>query len=325
MKLGIIGCGLIGKKRADTAIMEGDDLAFVCDTDAKRVNALAAKTGAKQISDWREAVTQQVDMIIIATTHQSLAEISTRAVEAGKHVLVEKPAGCSLEDVTALQEAGDKHARYVKVGFNHRFHPALQKAHQLVAEGFLGPLMFVRGRYGHGGRKGYENEWRCSRDQSGGGELIDQGSHLIDLSRWFMGDLVLDYGKAVTAYWDINVEDNCFLSLRGSGGEVAWLHASWSEWKNLFSFEIYGRNGKLTIDGLGGSYGVESLTYHKMLPEMGPPETTKWEYPFPDRSWHLEYQDFKRAIAENRNPVGNINDAVAMHKIIFQVYAGQSM
>ena len=129
---------------------------------------------------------------------------------------------------------------------------------------------------------------------SGGGELIDQGAHLIDLSRWFLGELTLDYAAMPTYFWPIEVEDNCFLALRGQPGEMAWLHASWTEWKNTFSFEITGRDGKLTIDGLGGSYGNERLTFHKMLPQMGPPETTIWEYPSSDSSWA------KRVVATSR-------------------------
>jgi predicted dehydrogenase len=265
-------------------------------------------------------VAGDLDLVIVATRHDALSAIATAAVKAGKHVLVEKPAGRNLAEVKSLAAAAGQHGRIVKVGFNHRFHPALIKAHQMVENGDIGPLMFIRGRYGHGGRTGYEAEWRCQPELSGGGELIDQGSHLIDLSRWFMGDLKLDYGAATTCFWDIGVDDNCFMALRDASGGMAWLHASWSEWKNTFSFEIYGRTGKLTIDGLGGSYGTERLTFHRMLPEMGPPETTMWEYPFADASWQLEMADLARAISEGGRPTGDIEDAVAMHCIIQDVY-----
>jgi predicted dehydrogenase len=143
---------------------------------------------------------------------------------------------------------------------------------------------------------------------------------LIDLARWFLGELRLDYGAALTSYWPIAVDDNCFLALRGAGGEMAWLHASWSEWKNMFSFEIYGRDGKLTVEGLGGSYGPERLTFHRMLPQMGPPETTSWEFPAPDRSWELEFQDFIRAIEEDRAPMANISDGYAALKLVDEIY-----
>ena len=187
--------------------------------------------------------------------------------------------------------------------------------------GVAGPLMFVRGRYGHGGRVGYEREWRADPDIAGGGELIDQGVHLIDLSRWFLGDFPVVDGHARTYFWKMPVDDNAFLLLQTAGGQTAFLHVSCTEWKNLFSFEIYGRDAKLHVEGLGGSYGVERLTCYKMLPEMGPPETTAWEYPGGDRSWHLEFAEFLEDIRLDRTPSANLADARAALAVVEAVYA----
>lgn len=323
MRIGIIGCGLIGQKRANAA---GEHpVVAVADLDLDRAQALAARHNARATDDWRDVIAADLDAVMVATNHGALAEISLAAVAAGKHVLVEKPAGMETADVARVADAARAKGVVVKVGFNHRFHPALQKARAIFDTGEMGPLMYIRGRYGHGGRVGYDQEWRCKKELSGGGELIDQGTHLIDLSRWFLGDLELDYAAVPTYYWDIDVEDNCFLALRSpTSGALAWLHATWTEWKNMFSFEICGRDGKLVIDGLGGSYGVERLTYYRMLPEMGPPETTTWEWPFPDKSWDREMEDFAAAIATGRRASGDIDDAVAMHRIIEQAYAPRS-
>jgi predicted dehydrogenase len=318
MRLAIVGCGLIGTKRAAAAFSH--EIVVVCDRDQGRAAQLAQRTGARPVGDWREAIGEQVDAVVVATTHDQLTAISVGALKAGRHVLVEKPAGRELSEVRTLAEAAAESKRIVKVGFNHRFHPAFLKAREIVDSGVLGPLMFVRARYGHGGRIGYENEWRCQPEISGGGELIDQGSHLIDLSRWFLGELTLDYAAVPTLFWKIAADDNCFLALRGSAGKMAWLHASWTEWKNTFHFEIFGRDGKLAIEGLGGSYGQERLTFYRMLPKMGPPETTVWEYPGEDRSWNAEFADFEAAVREGRKPCGNITDAVANLVIIEEVY-----
>ena len=320
MKIGIIGCGLIGQKRAVAAMESGAQVVAVADLDPARTKTLASRTGAKICDTWQALIAEDLDFVVVATTHDVLTPISLAAVEAGKHVLVEKPAARNAAEVLPLVEASRRTGRLVKVGFNHRFHPAIFKAHEMVEAGEIGPLLYARGRYGHGGRVGYEQEWRCKPEISGGGEMIDQGSHLIDLARWFFGDLTLGYAATPTLFWNIPVDDNCFIALEGKEGQIAWLHATWSEWKNTFSLEICGRDGKLTIEGLGGSYGVESLTYHKMLPQMGPPETTRWEYPFPDRSWHQEHLEFVTAIQENRAPIGNIEDAYAMLQIIDQAY-----
>jgi predicted dehydrogenase len=183
--------------------------------------------------------------------------------------------------------------------------------------------MFVRARYGHGARPGYDREWRADPALSGGGELIDQGVHLIDLARWYLQDEIADVcGRLVTAYWDMKVEDNAFLTLTTRRGYVAHLHASCTEWKNLFSFEIYARMAKLHHEGLGGSYGVERLTHYQMRPEMGPPDTFSYEYPAADASWALEWQDFAAAVAGRRETDGaTLEDAGAALRVVEEAYA----
>ena len=286
----------------------------------------ATHPGCAASRDWRPVVEREdVDAVVVATTNDQLAPVAFAAVHAGKHVLVEKPAARSaaeLEPVVALaRRAFDERGVVVKVGFNHRFHPALLKAREIVDSGALGPLMFLRGRYGHGGRLGMEKEWRGDPAIAGGGEMLDQGVHLVDLARWFLGDFSEVAGHVGTFFWDWPVEDNGFALLKTPAGQVAWLHASCSEWKNLFSLEIYGRTGKLAIDGLGGSYGVERIAHYQMLPEMGPPPTTIWEYPGEDRSWQAEWAHFAECVRDRRQPVGNLDDALAALAVIRELYA----
>ena len=328
MRVGIIGCGLIGQKRAKAAAAHGLEIVGAADLDLARAEALlrgAGSAGARgrATREAAEVIAARPDLVVVATTHDQLAALSLAAIEAGSHVLVEKPAARTAEELAPVIAAAERFGRVVKVGFNHRFHPALLRAHALVTSGVLGPLMYIRGRYGHGGRLGMEKEWRCVPELSGGGELIDQGSHLIDLSRWFLGDFTDVQGMLGTLFWDIPVDDNCFIGLRTDRGQVAWLHATWSEWKNLFSFEIYGRDGKLHIEGLGGSYGTERLSWYRMLPEMGPPETTIWEYPFADRSWDAEFAELMTALKDGRQPLGSIYDARANLEIIGRLYQNQ--
>jgi predicted dehydrogenase len=310
MSLGvaIVGCGLIGRKRA-AALPEGRVVACA-DLIVDRAEALARTSGAEAVRRWQDAVSRpDVDVVVVATTNDALAEISRAALQAGKHVLVEKPAARTLAEIDTVIAAARVSRGLVRVGFNHRYHPALQKAREVVDSGRLGPLMFLRGRYGHGGRVGYDREWRANPALSGGGELIDQGVHLIDLSQWFLGPFTSADGFAATYFWNMPVDDNAFLTLRTASGQCAFLHVSCTEWKNLFSLEIYGRAGKLTIDGLGGSYGVERVTWYRMLPEMGPPDTTCWEYPRGDQSWALEFADFVRDITNRREPNPGLAEA----------------
>jgi predicted dehydrogenase len=319
MKFAVIGCGLIGHKRA--LALPAGSLAVACDSDEKRASELAAKfPGCTALADVAEVLKREdVGAVCVCTPNHLLSGIAMRALELGKHVLVEKPAGIRLEDVEAAAEMARRKNLVARVGFNHRYHPAFLKAREIFDSGALGPLMHIRARYGHGGRTGYDREWRADPALSGGGELIDQGVHLIDLSRWFLGEFTRVEGTATTSYWDMEVDDNAFMNLRTSQGQTAWLHASCTEWKNLFSFEIFGRNGKLQIDGLGGSYGVERLTWYRMLPEMGPPETTCWEFPRGDSSWALECSEFLRDIEEGRAASPGLHDAVKALEIVRKI------
>jgi predicted dehydrogenase len=322
VRVGIVGCGLIGQKRARSLGTE-HPLVAVADTNLPRAQQLAAvHPGCAAGDDWSDLVARgDIDLVIVSTINDALAPITLAAVEHGKHVLVEKPAARNAAELTPVVEAAKNAGVVVKVGFNHRFHPAFQKARTLFDEGAIGPLLYLRARYGHGGRLGYDREWRANPDLAGGGELLDQGVHLIDLARWFAGDFVDVQGHVATWFWDMPVEDNGFLLLRTAQGQLAWLHASCTEWKNTFSFEIFGRDGKLQIDGLGGSYGVERLSFYRMLPQMGPPETTIWEYPGEDASWRLELHDLLGSIERRRPPCGNLDDALAALQVVGRVYA----
>jgi len=319
-RVGIVGCGLIGQKRAK-ALGAGGLLVACADIDIDRAEILAYNTRAKVFREWRELVRSPlVDVVIVATLHDSLAEITQTAAAAGKHVLVEKPAARTASELESVIATAAKFGVNVHVGFNHRYHRSLRKAKTIVESGALGELMFVRARYGHGARLGYEKEWRSNPVLSGGGELIDQGPHLIDLSRWFLGEITEVQGFAHTYFWDMPVDDNAFMLLKTAEKKAAFLHASCTEWKNLFSMEIYGKLGKLDLSGLGGSYGLEKLTWYKMLPEMGPPDTTAWEYPMADDSWAVEIAEFFEDIRLERAPASGLADAHAALLIVEEVY-----
>lgn len=320
LQFAIVGCGLIGRKRA--ASMAPGQLRYASDLDATRATELA-KTHADAVAttDFNRVLADPaVSAVIVATLNGSLAPLALASARAGKHVLVEKPGALNSAQLRTVQAAAEKAGVKVRLGYNHRFHPALQKARELADAGALGPMMFLRGRYGHGGRLGYEKEWRADPALSGGGELIDQGVHLIDLAGWFLGDFSRLEGHAATSFWKMPVDDNAFLSLRTAAGQTAWLHVSCTEWKNLFSLELYGRDGKVAIDGLGGSYGPERCTYYKMLPQMGPPETTVWDYPAGDHSWALELAAFEEDIRTGRTPHPGLREGIRTLEIVEHIY-----
>jgi len=320
MNIGIIGCGLVGQKRSTQ--LAGANLVAIYDIDTKRAQDLSKATGAKVFGSWQEIIDSKgVDIVIVATTHEWLYPITKAAILAGKHVLVEKPAARTIGEIEELQKLAKEHDVFVRVGFNHRYHPALQQARQMVDDDAIGDLMYIRAKYGHGGRIGYDREWRSDPNLAAGGELVEQGIHIIDLANWFFGFFTYIDGFASTQFWDQELDDNATMILKTIDKKFATLTVSCTEWKNIFCFEIYGKKGKIEINGLGGSYGTERLTYYKVRPEMGPPETVSWEWPFEDRSWELEMQEFLEDIKQNREPEAGLEAARKAWRIINKVYA----
>ncbi len=316
----IVGCGLIGRRRASS--LPADSLQQVFDMERDRALEVARTypdcIAANNLEELLHS--ESVRAVIVSTANNALAPITLAAVRAGKHVLVEKPGAIASKELAEIESAAAATGSLVRVGYNHRFHPAFSKMRELMQTEALGEIMFVRARYGHGGRVGYEREWRADPKLSGGGELIDQGVHLIDLAGMFLGEFTRVDGHAVTAFWNMPVDDNAFLSLRTAEGKTAWLHVSCTEWKNLFSFELYFRHAKLHVEGLGGSYGLERLTYYKMLPEMGPPETIIYEFPRGDDSWAIELDEFIEDIRLRRTPSPGLAEGKRTLEIVEQIY-----
>ena len=320
----VVGCGLIGCKRI-AALPPGSTLKYVFDiVPANAQRAALLVDYPVTIASTLELILgdKSVDVILIATSHHELVPIALQAVQSGHHILIEKPGGMSRDDIERLRLAVGLADVVVRVGYNHRFHPSLLEAKAIIDSNRFGGLLWMRGRYGHGGRLGYEKEWRANRSISGGGEFVDQGSHLVDLCRYFSGDVELAFSETQTVFWDTDVEDNVFFALRPRTGGFAWMHASWTEWNNMFSFEITLEKAKIDISGLGGSYGVETLTLYEMQPEMGPPpsSTTTWDES--DASWILELEDLVAHIHDPGHiPTGTTLDgAIAVWDIINKVY-----
>ncbi len=320
-RVGIIGAGLIGAKRAK-ALRPCDKLIAVADLSHERAVTLATTYGAQVESSWETLIQRkEIDIVVIATSNNAIPICATEALKKGKHILIEKPGGRNPSELKPLLELSKKTQKTARVGFNHRFHPAMLKAKSMLEEGAIGELMYIRARYGHGGRIGYNQEWRANPEISGGGELLDQGVHLIDLCRWMGGEFSLDVGRVHTFYWNMPVEDNGFLILKSPDQKrFAHLHASCTEWKNLFDFEIFGKKGKLQIWGLGRSYGTEELRYYKVKPEMGVPELTSFSFPEEDQSWNLEWSALIDSIEGKQAPISTLEDAFKALEIVYSAY-----
>ena len=324
MRIAVVGCGLIGSRRARVAAAAGDTVAYAVDLLPERAAALAAEVGGAPLGDWQEVLRDSaVEAVCVATVNASLMPVTVAALEAGKHVLCEKPLGRNALEATAMAEAAQRAGRLLRVGFNLRYHPGLAEAHALVEGGAIGRVAHLRAAYGHGGRPGYEAEWRGNAELAGGGELLDQGVHLVDLCRWFLGPIARVQALMRTVAWPIApLEDNGFALLEATSGAVAVLHTSWTQWRNLFRFEVFGDRGAVTVEGLGGSYGPESLTIHtRRLPEGGRPDEQVVTYGDEDVSWSAEWRAFRRAVESGEAEMGTPADGVGAARVIDAMYA----
>jgi predicted dehydrogenase len=319
----VVGCGLIGARRARVvARHEGTILDSVVDVRGDAAQALAVECGTRWFTDWKRTVADPgIDVVIVSTSNDHLMPVGVAALRAGKHVLIEKPMGRNLPEALHLQRAATESGGYLKIGFNHRYHPGIDRARGLVGQGRIGEVINARVRYGHGGRVGYEKEWRGDPALAGGGELTDQGVHVLDLLQCFLGTPREVVCITQTAFWPIgSLEDNAFALLRYSNGAAASLHTSWTQWKNLFSLELFGRDGYLTVEGLGGTYGTEVLTIGRRRPEGGPPEIEQSSYSGPDESWRLEWEDFVGTLVRGSPYQGTPEEGVATMKVLEALY-----
>ena len=247
MRLGLIGCGAIGSLRAEAiARLPGFRLVAVADADAARARAVADRFPATVHADWRDLVRRDdVDAVIVSTLPPLHAPMCVEALEGGKHVLCEKPLARSPAECRPILEAAERSGRLLATGFNYRFYPAIVKARKILDSGLIGELDHIRSYAGHPGGSEFTHPWVHDVDVMGGGALVDNGIHLLDLTRYFLGEVSEVKGFATSNVWGFTgCEDNAFALLRSPAGKVASLQASWSEWRGYrFWIEIYGTRG----------------------------------------------------------------------------------
>jgi len=323
MKVAIIGAGRIGERRARVAsAYPGTTVALVVDVDRRKAERVADQLGCGSGTDWQAAVQgRDLDCVVVATPNNLLAPVSTAALCAGKHVLCEKPMATRIEDAESMVDAARRSKVVLKVGYTLRHHPAIVRARELITSGLIGDLMIVRGCYGHGGRPGYEKEWRCNPAIAGGGELIDQGVHLVDLARWFLGDFTEVMGMVATSFWDIApLEDNVFALLKTRGSTMASLHASLTQWKNRFTFEVFGPKGYCSIEGLGGSYGEEKLVMGMRNDRGSPPLEEIFTFSDDEIAWQDEWKDFIEAIQSRKKPLAGGEEGLQTLRTVRAIY-----
>ena len=323
LAVGFVGLGLIGHKRA-RSLPEKVSISWGVDPNKNARDNFRNQYRCDVFSKFDLDSLPKVDVIFISTTHQFLSEIACLSLSKGIHTFIEKPGAINYASILKIQkEYLLKKNVVLNFGFNHRFHPAfLEMKRYIVQNNLENKITTIRGTYGHGGRKGYESEWRMDPAKSGGGELLDQGSHLIDLCHYLTNKTYeIEYSNLRKVFWKSEVEDNINVFLKSEEGKIfANLTASWTEWKNNFLFEVFTKKIQFSVKGLGGSYGIESLTIYEMSEELGPPKTTIYEYPGLDTSWQKETLTFFENIKNNNYIETSLEDTIKLHAIVHNIY-----
>jgi predicted dehydrogenase len=325
---GIIGAGLMGERRAKSLeLFSQTNLIAVADINFDKAKDLAKKYDCCWYKDYLTLLNNpNINCVIISVINNQLFKVAKDALQHGKHILIEKPVAINLEDIDKLIELAESNNLIVKVGFNHRYLPTILKAKKLFDNKEIGELMFIKATYGQKSRIGFENEWRVNKEFSGGGELIDQGVHLIDLCRLFMGEIIETKGLATTLFWNIDVDDNDFFYLKNENNKIAFLHASSSLWENTFNFRIQGTLGVLEITGLRGHYGAPKLKLLKRNEEMTQKigvyqfDEEIFEFKDEDNTWNFEMKNLLNAIENDEEINGSLIDAREVLKVVFDLY-----
>lgn len=327
LRVGVIGIGGMGKRWTQVASEHPEsEVAVVCHPKLEKAEALAKQMNCDACMSWDDVLGREdVDAVIVATPHVLLTQVAQAVLSAGKHVFCEKPGGISSAEIQKGVDLALKQNLRYRVNFNLRLHPAVALAKKKCEEGAIGDLMFLRAVYGHGGREGYEKEWYCKKEISGGGELHDQGSHLLDLANWFLGPFAHQATFLQTGFMPIApMEDNAFVLLQNRHGQIAQLHASWTNWKKTFRLEVYGKNGYLLVEGLGGQYGLERLVQGEQNRSRDMPKEQTWEFPSelgkPDSALRNSWVEFLQSVREGRDIGPTAKDAVAALKLIEEGY-----
>jgi predicted dehydrogenase len=323
VSVAIVGAGGIGRIRAQTISGAGRDrVCAVADVDAARARAVAQLCSADHADDWREIVFRSdVDAVVVSTPTKFHAEIALSALEAGKHVLCEKPLARTTAECQQIVEAARRANRVLKTGFNYRHMAHTRKAKELLEAGSIGPAYFLRCRYGHGGRPGYECHWCTDADLSGGGVLQEQGIHMIDLVRVLLGEPSRVLAETRRYFWAFpETEDNCFCLLETPAGQLAQLHVSWTQWRNILEIEIFGRCGYLRLEGRDGHYGPQRLTWGQRQPDHSRPAEEVFSFGEEDDSWSREWQEFVGLLDGGEGLLAAASDGLHTQQLVEAAY-----
>lgn len=327
LKCAIIGYGYMGEIRHRMVDKHDSvELTMICEIAQSKIKG---EQKCKIVSDASEVLDSDVDIVFICTPNHVIPDLTIKCLNRGKHVFCEKPPGRTLDDIVRMRDAEEKNfGTKLMFGFNHRFHPGVMKAKGIVDSGSMGKVIALRGLYGKSGGKGFSESWRNDLKVSGGGILLDQGIHMLDLFNLFLGDFSYVKSYLSNCQWNFEVEDNAVVILKNKANQLAMLHSSATFWKHMFDLNIILEKGYLKLDGLltkSGSYGRETLVIGRRQFEdeaeaVGNPseETIYFDK---DLSWEIEVGKFVEYVLFDKSVIEcNSTDAYEAMDLVHRCY-----
>lgn len=324
LRVGIAGYGMVGKRRRQFIDLHpGLKTVAVCDKNFPKAGMLP--DGVHFFPDYRRLLEEPLDVLFVSLPNYLAAEVTMAGLARGLHVFCEKPPGRTVSDVKKVIDIEKKHPKQrLKYGFNHRYHDSVREALRIVKSGSLGEIVNLRGVYGKSKIIPFHGGWRAERKYAGGGILLDQGIHMVDLMRLFCGDFDEVKSFVSNRYWNHDVEDNAYALMRDKKGRVAMLHSTATQWQHRFSLDIALTEGYLEMQGIlsgSKSYGEEKLTIgRRSEKDTGAAREDVVTY-LEDNSWRDEINEFADAVLNGRAiQSGNSADALATMKLVYRVY-----
>lgn len=326
LKVGIAGYGVVGKRRHDFINLNPNlEVVGVCDKSYGDKNG-TLDNGVRFYNNYHDLLkNEDLHILFVCLTNDIAAEVTISGLEKGLHVFCEKPPGRNIQDIKNVRIVEEKHPHLkLKYGFNHRYHDSVKEAMRIIDSKELGEVINLRGVYGKSIMISYDSDWRSKRAIAGGGILLDQGIHMVDLIRLYGGEFEECYSFVSNSYWNYDVEDNAYALLKNKRGVVAFLHSTATEWRHRFNLEITLTKGMLILSGIlsgSKSYGQESLKIiYRGHDDAGNPKETAMTY-IKDNSWQEEIDEFTQAIIENK-PItfGSSLDALKTMEMVYKIY-----
>lgn len=325
LKVGIAGYGVVGKRRHHFVDLNPHlEVVGVCDQYFKGTGVF--KEGIHFYSNYKDLLAnEKLDVLIVCLTNDVAAEVTVEALSKNLHVFCEKPPGRNVADIVKVREAEALRPHLkLKYGFNHRYHESVKEALRLIESKELGKVLNMRGVYGKSIIVSFESDWRSKRDIAGGGILLDQGIHMVDLMRLYAGEFKEYHSFVENNFWDYDVEDNAYALMKTESGVVAFLHSTATEWRHRFNLEITLDKGTIILSGIlsgSKSYGQETLRVVYRGDEDGGNPREQLTTFIKDNSWRDEINEFADAIVNNSKILhGSSHDALKTMEMVYDIY-----